>query len=145
MLIACLLTGCLFLSCNRTSKSGTQNSINAYIYAHTSGTISKADPIRIRFANSVVNGDQIGDLVEEKILSFSPNIEGVASWEDESTLYFQPEEWLQSGQVYTATVKVNKLVTEASGSDKSFDFEFRTKDQFFNVFFDGFNDNDEYA
>ena len=67
------ITLILAVSCKK--KEGVSNGsevVNAYIYAYTSGVISKADPIRVRFAEPVIEATSIGELVEEKILKFSP-------------------------------------------------------------------------
>ena len=133
------ITLILAVSCKK--KEGVSNGsevVNAYIYAYTSGVISKADPIRVRFAEPVIEATSIGELVEEKILKFSPSIAGSASWEDEHTLFFQPDEWLNSGQEYQVSVAIDQLVDDVPKKDKSFQFAFRTKDQFINVYFNGF-------
>jgi hypothetical protein len=45
-----LSTGC---NPNKNFEVNNNDQVNAFIYAYTSGVISKTDPIRIRFAQAV--------------------------------------------------------------------------------------------
>ena len=137
-----LLTSILFLSAcnqkNRKAKAVTE-SISNYVYAYTSGIISKKDAIRIRFTNEVVTEEEVGTTTSQKLFSFSPSISGTTSWEDQMTLIFEPSEMLPSATSYLGTLNLQALFSDAKGEDQSFEFEFRTKEQFFNVEVAGFN------
>ncbi len=135
-LLLLLSAGCQKNAGGNTSGDSAAD-VNTYVYAYTSGVISKTDPIRIRFAQPVVTADQIGEEVPGGILSFSPGISGNGSWEDELTLLFQPEEWLRSSTQYHATVNLKKLIPDVPSSDREFAFSFKTRDQYLNVTFDG--------
>lgn len=105
--------------------------LSTYIYAHTSGLISKTSPIKIRF-NSVVSGENAAG-----ILQLNPSVKGSASWEDEYTLLFQPNEPLESSTTYIGTVDLTSLFKDLPKDAQSFEFDFRTKDQYFDVNVDG--------
>ena len=129
-------------NCKKNTPADFSNlpvEVNPYIYAYTSGVISKADPIRILFAKSIISPEQIGEEAEKGILSFSPSIKGVTSWEDEKTLIFQPESWLNSGKDYTGSIKLNKVLDGVPKEDQVFNFNFRTRDLYFQVDFSGLN------
>ncbi|MEL6864447.1 MAG: MG2 domain-containing protein, partial [Bacteroidota bacterium] len=115
-----------------------------YVYAYTSGMISKASDIRIRFTDAQVGDEKIGTEVESKLLSFRPNIEGRGVWTDDRTIVFSPEEMLPSGKSYYATLKLSKLFKDLSTQLQTFKFSFNTKKQNFDVDFDGLTlmDND---
>ena len=88
--------------------------LSAYIYAHTSGTVSKASPVKVRF-NSVVSGNDPAN-----VLSLSPAVKGEASWEDQYTLLFQPNDHLASGIKYIGKVNLKKLFTGLPADAQSF-------------------------
>jgi hypothetical protein len=112
-------------------------SVAAYVYGYTSGVISRDAEIRIRFASATAEEDQIGQEADGKILSFAPAISGKAYWEDIQTLRFEPEEELESGQVYVATVHLSRVFDGLPSDAKSFEFDFRTRDQFVQLDLDG--------
>lgn len=109
------------------------DALNAYVYGFTSGVISKTSPIRIRFANSLVEESEVGATLSSNPISFSPTVKGIFSWEDQQTLKFEPEESFASGTSYVATVYLKKLMDKVPKEAQTFEFDFRTKDQFFEV------------
>ncbi len=112
-------------------------SIGAYVYAFTSGMVSKAAPIKVQFAASAVEAASVGKEAPDGLISFKPAIKGRATWEDERTLAFQPENMLASKTSYTATVQLKKIFSGLPQDAESFSFDFRTKDQYFSVEADG--------
>lgn len=124
-------------SCKKENRAQQMpESVNAYVYAYTAGVISKTTPIRVRFASALASEDEIGQSVTG-LLEFSPSISGQAIWEDEMTLRFDPEESLPSGTSYVCTVNLKKLFSQIPKDAHSFEFDFRTKDQYFDLSFSG--------
>jgi alpha-2-macroglobulin len=109
----------------------------AYIYAYTSGVISRASPIRIRFTQALVDEKMIGNTVEKGLLTFEPNIEGTAIWEDDRTIKFVATENLPSGEGYFGRVDIDNLYDNVPKDLRTFLFDFKTKDQFFEVEIEG--------
>ena len=126
-----------FTSCKDKRARKMPESVSAYVYAYTSGAISKADPIRVRFASLAADETEIGQEVKERILSFSPAISGVAKWEDGQTLRFDPSEPLESGKTFVATVNLKAVFPDVPAEAESFEFDFRTRVQYFEVTVDG--------
>ncbi|MEM1321046.1 MAG: MG2 domain-containing protein [Bacteroidota bacterium] len=112
-------------------------SISSYVYAYTSGMISKADPIRIRFVDAVIGEEDKGGAVGKGILTFRPAIKGQAVWENDRTLLFEPEEELLSGKKYVGQVALTKLFEKLPADLKNFEFGFQTKRQSFDFSFNG--------
>jgi uncharacterized protein YfaS (alpha-2-macroglobulin family) len=112
-------------------------SVQAYIYGYTSGTISRTDPVRIRFASAVATAEQIGQAAQSSLLRFEPSIKGEAVWEDPQTLRFEPASHLQSGTVYVGTVDLSSLFDKLPDGAETFEFDFRTRDQFLQVDVEG--------
>ncbi len=110
--------------------------VNPYVYAYTSGMISKTSAIRVQFTRDVAI-QKVGQTEEERILSFSPAVAGIAIWEDARTLRFDPSQPLASGATYIATVQLGKLIDGLPRSASSFEFDFKTREQYFEVQFDG--------
>ena len=74
LFLALLSTGC-----RKNKDISTLTAENPFVYAYTSGVISKTDPIRVRFAQNVANSDEIGKEAPA-ILSISPNIKSKLTW-----------------------------------------------------------------
>ncbi|MEM9824297.1 MAG: Ig-like domain-containing protein, partial [Bacteroidota bacterium] len=133
-LIGLLIVLLSAIACNEERQAKKMpTEISSFLYAYTSGTISKSAPIRVRFTNSVTDNQQIGQAVEQNVLTFDPSIDGSAVWEDDRTILFEPEEWLQSRTTYVATVQLAKLFDKVPKSISSFEFDFRTKDQYLDL------------
>lgn len=134
----------LFLFTNACKKSGIldenyiSNPFNSKIYAFTSGIISKADPIRIRLAEKVVESNQIGEELANGIFSITPSVNGAVSWEDEQTLVFQPAEWLNSNTAYQVTLHLSKIIPDVASDEKEFEFSFMTREQHLDFKMNGF-------
>ena len=113
---------------NRSAADSAQVAYNPMVSAFTSGTISRQADIIVRFAEGV-SGGGVSDsgVAAEDILSFSPSIKGKASWTDERTLRFNPNEPLLSGTHYEVSVDLASLFPEEKGSStEEFRFHFRT-------------------
>ncbi|MCB0557902.1 MAG: hypothetical protein H6573_15910 [Lewinellaceae bacterium] len=140
-----LLTLFLFLiafitlpSCNKEQRAQKMpESVSSYIYGYTSGIVSRSAPIRVRFATLAAGEDAIGQEADSRLLSFSPAIEGTATWEDAQTLRFDPAGPLASGTAYIATVSLKKILPDVPDEAASFEFDFRTRDPYFEVSIDG--------
>lgn len=125
---------CLCFACrNERSAQQMPTELNAYVYAYTSGTISAAAPIRIKFTQSVVDADQVGQSVDESLIDFDPNISGTFTWEDDRTILVQPDDKLTANTTYLAKVGVGKLFDDLPKSASLFEFNFRTRELQLNV------------
>ena len=112
-------------------------SVSSYVYAYTSGMISKTTPIKVRFTKAIAPTDKIGELAESHLLRLSPSVSGQLTWEDDHTLSFQPEKNFESAQVYIASVRLDKLFPDVPAEAKSFEFDFKTKDLSYQVEVEG--------
>jgi uncharacterized protein YfaS (alpha-2-macroglobulin family) len=127
-----LFLGLLFSACQGKPKQITYNTaFDAYLSAFTDGEISKKSPIVIRFAQNLVS--DLRTPVPKGVFSISPNIDGDLRWADERTIEFKPTSDLTSGVIYTATVQMDKLVSDIASELATFQFQFRAKQQFINV------------
>ncbi len=129
----------LLSACNNEEQRAKPlpTGVNSYVYAYTSGVISKAASVRIRFAKSPVSDEQMSEPVDANLLSFSPAIEGEALWEDAQTLLFEPASPMKSNTAYIAKLNLKKLFPEVPKDAQSFEFDFHTKEQFLNLEIDG--------
>ena len=123
----------LLLACQPTERRAREmpESLNAFVYAHTAGLQRKHAPIRIRFATQVVEDSQ--QPPDPSLLSLYPGAKGKLSWEDRQTLRFEPSEPLESGQVYVVSVRLNQLFDNLPADAQTYEFDFRTRDQYFKV------------
>ena len=127
-----------FSSCKREPEAAKlPEGIGEYVYAFTSGVVSKGTPIRVRFVNAVVDENEIGETAPNGLINISPSVKGNAVWEDTRTLRFDPAEPLSSGQAYVAKVNLDKIVVNVPKGMRSFEFDFRTRDQYFELSVDG--------
>ena len=131
----------IFFSC----KNGQQPilakkmppSLASYIYAYTSGTVSKTDPIRIRFVQPMVSEENIGQNAQKGLLKFTPSIKGYTQWEDQKTLTFTPEEWMTSNTRYLGELDIRNLVNNLSPEIQNFQFNFKTKELYLDLRVEG--------
>ncbi len=79
--------------------------IGHYISAYSPQTISKADPLIIRFAK------QVGDdrRSDDGFWSLKPAVSASAKWRDEFTLEVKPKDHLESGKTYALSIDLQKL------------------------------------
>jgi len=122
----------LTFSCNKGQQpilaKKMPPSLAAYIYAYTSGTISKTDPVKIRFVQPMVTAENVGQDAKKGLLKFTPDIRGTSRWEDEQTLVFTPEVWMKSNTYYLAKLDIRQLVKKLNPDIENFQFNFRTKE-----------------
>ncbi|MBK8721781.1 MAG: hypothetical protein IPL95_05740 [Saprospiraceae bacterium] len=141
ILVFFLLTSLLF-SCKNSRKAKPMPAeISSYIYAYTSGTISKNAPIRVRFTNAVIEKEKIGGEVGS-IISFSPSINGKAIWEDDRTILMEPKTPLSSKTNYLGSIKLDKLYKNLPKGLSTFEFDFQTRELYFDVVADGLRSSD---
>jgi alpha-2-macroglobulin len=130
----------IFLSeCKRgqlTAKKMTAGMM-AYVYAYTSGTVSKEAPIRVRLTTPLVTVEKVGTQVESGVFSISPSQAGTAVWEDQQTIRFIPTKGFESGKTYLGRVELKKLFKTVTAGAETFEFDFKIKDQFFDVIVEG--------
>jgi uncharacterized protein YfaS (alpha-2-macroglobulin family) len=116
--------------------------VSSYIYAYSSGTVSRADLIKVRFTQPAVSEDQFGIAQEKKLLDLSPAASGSTFWEDAYTLVFQPDGFLNSGTTYLATVQLDEIFPNVPSDARSFEFDFRTRELRFTVEVEGLESPD---
>ncbi|MFT4664762.1 MAG: hypothetical protein ACI9XB_001710 [Gammaproteobacteria bacterium] len=109
----------------------------AYIHAHSSGTISQSDPIKVRFTKPVVSSDKIGTAAASGVFAIRPAIKGTASWTADNSLVFEPEEDYEYGKQYLVTIDLDRLFEEVPTEAKRFEFNVQIREVFFEVIVDG--------
>jgi alpha-2-macroglobulin len=135
-----------FVACKRqVSAKKMTLSTAAYVYAYSSGTVAKEQPVRVRFTSAVVRTDEIGKSVESGVFNVSPSVSGNAIWEDAQTIRFTPEKGFKSGETYLASVRLKRLFKSVPTDAETFEFDFRARELYFEVNVDGIvpdNQND---
>jgi alpha-2-macroglobulin len=133
-----LLVALSFFACRRQmmAKKMTK-SMASYVYAYSTGTQSKWQPVRVRFTSPLVSADQIGHSVESSIFNLTPSVSGSATWEDAQTILFKPESGFKSGQSYLANVNLKKLFKGVPKDAELFEFDFHCRSLYFDVAIDG--------
>ncbi|CAA6802098.1 MAG: FIG00908368: hypothetical protein [uncultured Aureispira sp.] len=125
----------LLLGACTTEQKPTQviynSSYDAYLSAFTDGEISKKSSIKVAFQEEVT--ENVNAPIYPNPFSFEPSLKGEAVWSDKQTIEFIPKEDLMSGQIYTATLDLSKLLAEIPADLSNFVFQFKAKDQFINV------------
>ncbi len=101
---------------------------SSYIYAYTSGIISRSSDIKVHFTQPAVEEALSGHEEERPLLYLSDKVPGKLYWESTTSLVFSPEEPLQPGKSYTATLNLGKLFPDAPRSVRKIHFAFRTRD-----------------
>ncbi len=136
LLLATLLLG--LNACKKSVDAPTEltEDVSAYIYGYTSGVVSKAAPIKVRFAQAAVPSEQVGQAADA-VFNIKPSVKGKAVWEDTQTLRFEPEQHLKSDEEYSARVELAALFASLPDDLKNFTFNFRTRKQNLNIMVGG--------
>lgn len=111
--------------------------VSQYIYAFTSGSISRDEAVRVRFVNAAVSMEQVGKAVPASVFSTDPKIEGQAVWEDDRTIKLTPKNALTPGKRYTGQVALNRIYAEAPALAKRFEFDFNIRELAYEVATEG--------
>lgn len=130
-----LLAGC---GSADDQKTEIDPSFGAYISGYTSGVISAHDDILIRLAEPYSGPLNLQTPLPDQILSFKPGIDGVASWNDASTIRFTPYKPLKGGTHYKATLNLKKVV-DVPAAYQQFHFDFQTIQQNISVYPEGYS------
>ncbi|PLX04479.1 MAG: hypothetical protein C0595_03115 [Marinilabiliales bacterium] len=121
----------LFLFSCDNNKRKTQKNIQKVEVSHspfvifaTSGNISSQDNIRIEFSEDVELIKNGGDIINEDLIRFKPEIKGKLYWLGKSAIEFKPDKQLENGQTYTAKIDLGKLFNISEGQKSDFNFGF---------------------
>ncbi len=135
--LACIFL-LFFFACDRSAgPSELPEEAKAYISGYSSGILSKAGPVRIRFTQSPIEPGEVGGEIEASVLQLSPRAEGKLYWEDNRTLRFDPDPHLKGSQAYQAVLQLDRLFPDAPRPARRVSFNFDTRDQDFDIEFDG--------
>ena len=95
-----------------------------YISAYTSGIVSNRSAIRIRLVTPAVKAEP-NQIIEEKIFSFDPEIEGKSYWTDNQTIEFRPDRLLPPGTEFKGKFHLSEI-TDVAKDLEYFPFKFQT-------------------
>jgi alpha-2-macroglobulin len=129
-------TALLFFQC--TSKDANaplkyNEAFNRYITAFTDFEISRKTPIIVRFTEDKAQANEIGKNIQTELMTIEPAVKGVYRWSDAKTLEFRPQDLLPNNQSYRVSVKIKDLFEKVPDSLALFEFNVKTKQQFFKV------------
>ncbi|HFA52230.1 MAG TPA: hypothetical protein ENJ95_24695 [Bacteroidetes bacterium] len=116
--------------------------VKSYVYAYTAGVISKQDPVRVRFAGSVISEEKIGEEADSDILDFTPSANGGSVWEDDHTLVFTPKKGWKSGTAYVGKVDLEEVFDNLPEGATDFEFDFLVRNQGLSVEVNGIESTD---
>ena len=131
-----------FKTQNRTVETKENPAFTAYINAYTSGIISTESTIRILLTNEIETSIEVGKPISKTLFDFSPSIKGTAVWLDSRTIEFRPEKSLPGNTHYKAQFYLSEIL-KVSDEFKTFDFDFQTMQQSFEVSVDGITTTDK--
>lgn len=141
--VIAILVGLNFFFKSHPSTDVKENPLfSAYISAYTSGIISNESTIRILLTNEMEAPIVIGKPIEKNLFSFSPSIEGTAVWLDSRTIEFRPEKTLPNNTAYKAEFYLSEIL-DVPSEFETFDFDFQTMQQSFEVSVDGMTTTDK--
>jgi len=110
---------------NEISQTDNLFKFKDYITNHTYGNQSIASPIRINLAKPLEQFEITQEIPSEYI-KISPKTEGTLIVENNTTLIFQPKEYLKPDTEYTVTVQLQKLYENIEKEFKNYTFSFKT-------------------
>jgi alpha-2-macroglobulin len=116
-----------------SGKTQPYSAYSQYITAFTSGEISKASPIMVRFVDEMVRPAEVNRETRENPFEFNPYMSGTCKWIDTRTIQFTPTWPLESNTLYKATLTLTDILPGMPDSLELFPFHFRTRNQSFKV------------
>ncbi|HEX8060387.1 MAG TPA: MG2 domain-containing protein, partial [Cyclobacteriaceae bacterium] len=126
-----IVIGVVFFTQRGASKETVSTSINPafgeYISSYTAGIVSSNTAIRIVLAQDPT------DSTRTSVFSFSPSIDGEATWLDKRTIEFKPEGRLASGQVYEVGFALGKVIDGVPADLRDFEYSFQVIPQNFEI------------
>ena len=93
----------------KASFSAINPAFGEYISSYTSLSVNSGSSIRIILAKEAIDSSAVGE-TSIKLFEFSPSIKGITVWLDRRTVEFKPSGRLKSGQVYTVSFLLSKLM-----------------------------------
>ncbi|MDR2127099.1 MAG: Ig-like domain-containing protein [Prevotellaceae bacterium] len=121
LLILMLLNVC---ACGNKSK---EIEFNEYVEAFTSGTVSIESTIKVQLSQAIDDFSLDDDDVIKNLFNIKPEVKGsVRLHDDNSTVEFIPDNDLNPDTEYSVTFHVSKVIKEAQGNKKTFEFSFAT-------------------
>lgn len=114
-------------SSEKLNITEVSSEMSKYVSAFTAGEISKKSRILVRFATELAEDDQVGKIITDSPVEFSPSIKGEFSWKDKRTIEFTPAEDLEQGESFTANINVAKLYETVPKKFRIIQFNFRVK------------------
>ncbi len=126
LLFIAVIIGQISCSRGKTVKQGDDKFGN-YISSHTDGVVSKASTIFVTFNDQMVADSLVGIDIEKAIIKLSPHVEGICVWQDNKTLLFKPNHYLESGIEYKAIIDLAAVYEEIHDNIKTAEFVFQTR------------------
>ncbi len=122
--IHALLGLLILISCDHqpTQVPAFNRNFSTYIQAFTSGVISRKSEVKVHFVSALdsaaLNGSTDG------LLEFNPKLKGSLHFPDKFTLVFTPENDLEPGRVYNASLALGEIM-DLPDSLSTFEFGFQ--------------------
>ena len=130
-----VVAGIFFFTNSKGTKPGPSYinpAFGEYITSYTAGVIPSGSTLRIILAKDAVDSSLIGQESSVKLFSLSPSVGGKTVWLDRRTVEFIPEGRLASGQVYSVSFELSKLL-EVPAELGTFEYTFQVIPQNFEV------------
>ncbi len=122
--LAVFAFGLFFVSCKKETTKVDKK--NPYIFANTSGVISRNQSVKVVFTDNMVEPKAVGGFVSSDAYSVSPSVNGKAVWQDEKTIVFTPTDNFNANQQYVFQINVGSLHDNVPKEFRSFSFAVRT-------------------
>jgi len=122
----------LFTQCSPAEKKTKADpAFTSYIQAFTGDVVSTRSDVRIQLAQKHSSAKP-GEVINEKIFEFTPNIDGQAQWVNEKTIEFKPDNLLPSGKKFQVKFQLGKLL-QVDEELSVFEFGFQVMKQNFEL------------
>ena len=127
VLIIATMVFSLSLGCNQKQNQVSHTDPDQFggiVAGYMPSAIQATDAIRVRFAQPMIENDEIGQPVEATLFNLKPNVEGDAVWEDAYTFRFSPRPHFEALSLYSLSFNQKELLKDQAREMKSIDFHF---------------------
>jgi alpha-2-macroglobulin len=138
IVLAVLVTAVMILrQVGKATEKPSKGDFTSYIAAHTAGTISTIENIRVVFATAVIKPEEAGKAADSRLLKLRPAVKGSLVWDNERTLKFIPEVPLEGDREFSVNVDLSRIYQDIPQEFHEFIFIFRTIKQDIELVTDG--------
>lgn len=130
----CVSAFLFMASCKKSNVTLADPDLESKVFSsYTRGIVNSNSLLKYVFSMDMVDDDQVGKLIENKLVSISPEVAGTNYWESKNTLVFKPTGKLKPGASYQVKVDLKSISPTLTSGMQTFNYTIQTREMSFVV------------